>query len=270
MIRRLAFVVLGTALIVSACGRQVTPDRANVGPGGLPAGYMSVKFRVAQPFNFSNYKYVIVFNTTGDGNTPLPLAQQTNFRGYSFAIIVSAVGGAVSDQAVQYARPLNASQAPAIIPIPATQQQLQPVQVNTNGANTEFTIIFQRIIASGAFTPGPTATASATASPTPTATPSPSPLPSGATATPSPTASPVPTTTPVPPFNTTWLFNYLVTDLNNVAVDSLGQGGANDTSFVSPSLNTNTVFDIPVNVRAGTHPSDQAAVIAGGEIANNP
>src|SRR5271170_7186225 len=57
MIRRLSFgfvVVLVTAFIVVACGRQVTPNPPGLGPGGAPPGYMSIIFDVAAPFNFSS------------------------------------------------------------------------------------------------------------------------------------------------------------------------------------------------------------------------
>ncbi|HEY3676981.1 MAG TPA: hypothetical protein VGK84_13420, partial [Candidatus Tumulicola sp.] len=67
MIRRLGFVlVLLAAVTVVACGRQVTPNPPGIGPGGAPVGYMSVFFDVAGPFNFSNYQYWIVFNTSGN------------------------------------------------------------------------------------------------------------------------------------------------------------------------------------------------------------
>ncbi len=267
MIRRLGLLLLVTALIVSACGRQVTPNRPGTGPSGLQSGYMSVKFRVAAPFNFSTYQYVVMFNTTGDGHTPLPLGQQTNFQGYSFALVVSGSGGAASVQAIQYARPATPTQAPARIIIPTTPQQLQ-LTMNSNGSNTEFTIIFARVIASGVFTPAPSATPSQTASPSPTPSPSPSPTP---TASGAPSPTPVPSPTAPPPYATSWLFNYFITDLNNVPVDSLGQGGPADTSYGSPVLDTTQAFDIPVTVLLGNHPGDQGADnITGGEIANAP
>ena len=269
MIRRLGFVLLVTALIVSACGRQVTPNRAGSTASGLQSGFMSVKFRVAQPFNFSNYKYVVIFNTNGDGNTPHPLGQLNNFLDYSFALVVSGSGGVASVQAIQYARPGSPTQAPAHILIPTTPQQLQ-LTVNTNGANTEFTIIFQRVIANGVLPSGPTASPTASAAPTatPTLTPSPAPSP---TASGSSSPSPVPSPTASPTFASTWLFNYFITDLNDVPLDSLGQGGPTDTSFVSPQLDTTQAFDIPVTVQLGNHPGDQGADnITGGEIASEP
>ena len=44
---------------------------AESGPAGLLPGFTSVKFDVAAPFNFSSYRYFIVFNTTENGQTPL-------------------------------------------------------------------------------------------------------------------------------------------------------------------------------------------------------
>src|ERR1700677_945029 len=73
MIRRLSFgfvVVLVTAFIVVACGRQVTPNPPGLGPGGAPPGYIAVFYSVESPFNFSNYQYIVVLNTSGNGVTP--------------------------------------------------------------------------------------------------------------------------------------------------------------------------------------------------------
>lgn len=260
------------AFIVSACGRQVTPNRAGTGNTGLNSGYMSVKFKVMAPLDFTNYSYVVVFNTTGTGVTPLPQGSITNFAGYSFALIVYGSGGQAAVQAVQYARPGPPSQAPVLYTLPTTPQQLI-LAPNDNGAGTEFTVTFQRQIFAGINVGAPSTSPSASASPTTTPSPSPSPTSSGAT----PTPSPSPTGTP--PFATTWNFNYFVTSpyVPNgqslpIPVDSLGTGGPKDTSFVSPTLDITQVFDTTFTVLAGTqHPTDQGADnIVSGEIANNP
>src|SRR5581483_3726414 len=44
MIRRLTLFVLVTALIVSACGRQVTPNPPGTNGTGLSPGFMKIKF----------------------------------------------------------------------------------------------------------------------------------------------------------------------------------------------------------------------------------
>ena len=104
MIRRLSFgfvVVLVTAFIVVACGRQVTPNPPGLGPGGAPPGYIAIHFDVESPFNFSNYQYMIVFNTTGTGVTPSTDTVQTNWAGYSFALVALGIGGTTYAEAVQ-------------------------------------------------------------------------------------------------------------------------------------------------------------------------
>ena len=215
---------------------------------------MSVKFRVDQPFNFQTYSYMIVFNTSGDGTTPRANGTQTNYQGYSFAILVTGTTGAAQAQMYQYYRPPGYT-SPQLIAIQATPQQLQ-FYPNTNGANTEFTVIFDRSLFFGINnTPAPTTSPTGSPLPTPTGSSSPTPLPSGAPA-------------------TTWYFNFFVAQgplSNLLPVDSLGSGGPTDTTYSSPALDTSTQFDIPITVMAGNHPTDQGPDnIQSGEIANSP
>src|SRR5215469_11766442 len=71
MIRRFGFAfVLVAALMVVACGRQVTPNPPGLGAGGANPGFMTIKFDVAAPFDFSTYQYWVVFNTSGNGLSP--------------------------------------------------------------------------------------------------------------------------------------------------------------------------------------------------------
>ena len=236
------------ALIVSACGRQVTPDRPGTGAGGLDPGFMSVKFRVKQPFNFAQYSYLVVFNTSGDGTTPVANGQQTNYKGYSFALIVEGSSGTAQIRAAQYYRPPGTPsfQQPVLLNLNPALQQLRLV-TNSDGQNTEFTIIFDRHIFLGVATPTP----GPTASPTPTANPS---------------------TSPTPPA-TLWNFNYFVASGSQYTpVDSLGQGGATDISYQSPTLDVTQPFDTGAFL-ASLHispPNDPSATIVGGDIASNP
>jgi hypothetical protein len=227
---------------------------------------MSVKFNVQTAFNFSADSYAIVFNTSGSNVTPLPVAQTTNWAGYSIAIVVGGAGGSIAPFAYYYYRPNNTSQAPVLYPIGATPQQLI-LQPNSNGQGTQFTVIFDTIIASFnvTTTPTPSPTASATASPTP----SPS---SSASPSPSPTGSGV-------GVSNLWNFNFFVvqglvqqyeSQGTLQIIDSLGAGGPNDTTYLSQQLDISTSFDTGAfYVQAGTHPSIPDA-IASGDIANNP
>ncbi len=219
---------------------------------------MSVKFRVQTAFNFSTDSYAIVLNTSGSGVTPLPQTFSNNFAGYSMAIVVGGVGGAVQAQAYYYYRPSTTSQIPVLYPIGATPQQLI-FQANTNGQGTEFTVIFDRVLA----------LFSATTSPTPSPTTSPS-------ASPSASPSPSPTSSGVAVSNL-WNFNFFVIQGQQTGYvpqgtigDSLGSGGANDNTYSSPQLDVSLAFDTGAfYAQTGSHPSIPDA-LAGGDIANNP
>lgn len=261
MIRRVSFVTgSAAALIASACGRQVTPNRVGVGPGGLESGFMSVKFRVQSAFNFSSDSYAIVFNTSGSGQTPWPQTFSNNFAGYSMSIVVGGVGGSIQAQAYFYYRPNTTAQIPVLYPIGATPQQLI-FQPNTNGQGTEFTIIFDRVLALFSATTSPTPSPSASASATPSASTSPSP---------SPTSSGV-------TVSNLWNFNFFVLQGQQTGyqpqgtiIDSLGAGGPNDNTYASQQLDVSTSFDTGAfYVQTGNHPSIPDG-LAGGDIANNP
>ena len=242
MIRKLSFgFVLLTAFIVAACGRQVTPNPPGLGAGGAPSGYMVVKFDVNAPFNFANYQYIVVFNTSGNGVSPNAQPVTNNYSAFDFAIQVGGNGGATFARPIQFVKNSNPAIPPVVVPLGTTPQQFQYTP-NSNGTGTEFTILFQRQIFRGI-------------------NPSPSPSPTGS-------SSP-------PPFANNWLFNAYVAQPNAQGlpqfVDSMGQGGPTDTTWVSPVLSVNTQFDqVFYKVQDINPPGDPAAQIVSVEIGNNP
>ena len=231
MIRRLTFgLVVITAFIVAACGRQVTPNPPGLGPGGAPPGYIAIFFNTAAAFNFSNYQYILVFNTTGDGKTPSTDTLQTNWDGYSYAMVARGNGLSTFAEAVQFRR---SNQNPHIPPVwfqLGTTPQTFSYNLDANGTQSEFSILAQkRIFSSPAPSPSPTSNAWTFNAFTTQANNQ------GA-----------------------WTF-----------YDSMGAGGPVDPQFVSPTLNMltcfdNTYFALDQNV------SDPAAQIVSIEIANNP
>jgi hypothetical protein len=242
MIRKLTFgLVLVTAFIVAACGRQVTPNPPGLGAGGALPGYTVVKFDVNGIFNFSSYGYWVVFNTTGNGLTPLTNAQQSNWKAYSAALLAGGAGGATFAGVGQFLKNSNPAIPPAFIHINTTPQLFQYIP-NSNGTGTEFQMTFQRTV----FIP--------------------------INATPTPIPSPGHTPVPLPHI---WLFNAYTTQANFqnqlLFIDSMGSGGATDTSFVSPQLDINTCFDQTFYKQQDINPpSDPASQIVSIEIANNP
>jgi hypothetical protein len=275
MIRKLSLLVLATALIVSACGRQVTPDRAGTNGAGLSAGFMQVKYRTLQPFDFTNVRYVIAFNTSGTGGTPYaPNAYQTNFPNYSFEFIIYGAGGGTYNVVLyQFVRQTVAgggtTVTPQIINYNAALVNFNP---NSNGQGTEFTLTFSRTLFYGIFTPSP--------SPSPTLSPTPSPTPVGATPSPSPSGSPTAAPTQAPPFSNIWYWNFFTAqppipgniDQSAQTLDAFSTGGLgpSDNSSVLGPLDITTTFDLTYNASVGPTITPASAQITGAEFLNAP
>jgi hypothetical protein len=273
MLRSIGLALSLVAIMLAACGRQVTFPKPGTN-GGLPAGNMLVRYTVAGTFDFTDYTYAIVFNTSGNGGTPYANTQfNGGFLNYSFAWFIGGKFGTVQSPPVllqYYLTPgstTNVGTQQIVVPL-----NLATLTLNSNGQNSQFTLLFSRSLldrpAIGAATPSPTP------SPTPlpsgvTPSPSPTPLPSGVTPTPSPAAS-----------NTcslqytyicdTWYVNFFVLNSTGIPLDALGLNGVNDTTFTL-QLPTSTTFDyvnqltVPAGAVSNGNPN---ASIAGGEIKN--
>jgi hypothetical protein len=222
------------------------------------------------------YKYVIVFNTTGNGQEPYPQALLTGFTNYSFAFVVGGPTGlAALPQLLQYyLQPGTSSGIETFqVSIPTNLINFIPNLVS-NGSGGEFDITFARSLLYGinpGGTPAATGAPSASPSPTPTVT-------ATATATAGGTASPTATATatvnPLVQATTAaqvnWNINFIVANASTgTPVDSMGLGGADDTSFTY-TVNTTTavdnVYTKPVNIQV----SDPAAQLSGYEVINSP
>ena len=193
---------------------------------------MAIHFDVAAPFNFQNYQYMVVFNTTGSGVTPSTDTLQTNWAGYSFALIALGTGGTSYAEPVQFVTNQNPHIPPSWLRLGTTPQQFT-YNPNSNGSGTEFSLVFQRSILKGIASPSP-----------------------------SPSASP----------NNLWTFNAYTAQASSGGpwyfLDSMGAGGPIDPQFVSPKLCVTEPFD---NTYYGLYtPSDPTAQIVSIEISNNP
>lgn len=218
-------------LLLTACGRQVSPNPPGVGPGGALPGQMSVTFDIAAPFDYSNFQYWLVFDTSGDLATPSTVPANNNWAGYSDGIEISGSGGATSAAVYQFAK--NASQPKAqpvfIFIRPAFQNFIY--LPGSNGLNTQFTVVFSRSVFTSILK-------------------NPQPLAVNWT------------------FNA---FTTQANSQGQLTFeDSLGSGGKFDPQFVSPVLNTSQCFDIPNYARYSGLQLNPSGQIVSVEVANNP
>ncbi len=261
MYRRFGLAVMVVAMVLAACGRQVTGLNA---PGGgdnsIQAGHMLIRFRVVGQLDFTNVKYLIVFNTTGTQAEPLPQAANTGFRNYSFAFAIG--GGAYASLPLLFQYYLAPGTASGIqlfnITIPPQLINYVPNSGGNPLGGGEFTINFDRSLLYGVNPSG---------SPTPTAV---------ATATPATAATPVASATLNPDVQPTtaaqevWAINFITTDPTGVPIDSMGLGGPTDTTF-SFTVNTTQFVDKPYNKPAGTgNVANPGAQLQGYEVINSP
>jgi hypothetical protein len=237
MIEKLRFSFLGVlaiAVLITACGRQVTPNPAGLGAGGAPPGFMAVTFDVGGPLNFSTYQYMIVLNTTGSGVTPSTDTLQTNWNGYSFAIVALGNGAATFAEPVAFLRNSNPHISPAWVRLGSTPQTFS-YNLNNNGTQTEFSILAQ----TGIFR---------TAAP-----------------------SPAPSSTPAPVWKFNAFTTQASSQGQWQFFDSMGAGGPVDPQFVccSPPRDMTQCFD-NTYFALNTTISDPSAEIATIQISNNP
>jgi hypothetical protein len=223
--------IVVSSSLLAACGRQVSPNAPGVGPGGTLPGQMSVTFTVAAPFDFSNFQYWLVFDTTGDLATPTTVPANYNWAGYSDGIEISGSGGATSAAVYQFAK--NASQPkaqPAFLTIRPVGQNFIYLP-SSNGLDTQFTVVFDRSVFTSILK-------------------NPQPLATNWT------------------FNA---FTTQPNTQNQLTFeDSLGPGGKSFPQFNSPVLNTSQCFDIPNYARYSGLQLNPAGQIVNVEVANNP
>ena len=218
--RRLGFAVLMMSMMIAACGRIVTVPKTSTAVA-VPAGNMLIRFRTLGPLDFNNLRYVIVFNTSGNGVQPLP-PSFAGFLNYSFELIFGGTNIGGASYALLQIFPNGTSTGYSTLSIPVQTQFITNFNPNSSGTGNEFTFTFNRQWLN---------------IPNPLASASPSPAPSG------PTPTPAPGPTLAPGQSTLWNMNFFSAD-SSVAnlIDAIGTNGIQDTSFTFQA-DTTTTFD---------------------------
>jgi hypothetical protein len=231
-------------MAAAACGRIVTVPKTGSTGGLVPSGDMFIRYRVAGTLDFNNLRYLVVFNTSGNGLTPYaPNLLNTSYLNYSFILIFggSQVGGAA--YGLLQVIPI-ASGGFQTVALQINPQFVTAFNANSSGTGNEFTFTFNRFLL------------------TPITSASPTPVPS-----PSPNAAP----TLANGVSSLWAINAFSADVNNNPIDAIAFGGIADQTFSSFVINTLAAFDSPVNKAAGaTQVQNINAQIAAVEILNQP
>jgi hypothetical protein len=266
MFRWLGLALVVVAIVLGACGRQVTGLGA-LDSGSIQPGHMLIRFRVSGPLDFTNVQYLMVFNTTGNQVEPYPQAYNTGFKNYSFALVVGGNLAASQPLLFQYYLAPGTTSGIQTFRITIPPQLINYVP-NSGGNPTgggEFTITFDRSLLYGVNPGGtPTPTAGATPTVAPTAPPA------GATATPATEATLNPSVQPTTAAQHDWAINFITTDPTGVPIDSMGIGGPTDTSF-SYTVDTTQAVDNTVTKPTGTSTVQTlSAQLQGFEVINAP
>jgi hypothetical protein len=251
MFRWLGLAVVVVAMVLAACGRQVTGLNA-AGAGSIQPGHMLIRFRVAGPLDFTNVQYLMVFNTSGNGVEPYPQANLTGYLNYNFALVVG--GNQYTSQPILFQYYLAPGTTSGIqlfrITIPPQLINYVPNSGGNPTGGGEFTINFDRTLLYGV-NPGGIPTPAA--GPTPTAA-----------------ATLIPNVQATTAAQHVWAINFITTDPSGVPIDSMGLGGATDTTF-SFRIDTTQSVDNSITKAVGTGTVQNiSATLQGFEVINAP
>jgi len=231
-------------IIVSGCGRQVTGLNIPNGVAGVAAGQTLIRFETAGPLDFQGVSYMIVLNTTGNGQQPYAQGYlNSDFKNWTHYFIVG--GGANFANSPQlnqiYEDPVSNAPQHYAPPVPVGFITFQPAVASAN-SQFAFQITFNRCVLD---LPPPSTTSQ----------------------------PPVCTNGTGPPFvaiGSLWNISLFTLDRTLAPVDSLGTTGPGDTSYkfqIDTTQPVNTNFFKPAS---GSTVSNPSAQIVGIEVLSAP
>ncbi|HEV8022633.1 MAG TPA: hypothetical protein VGP41_15270 [Candidatus Lustribacter sp.] len=205
---------------------------------------MFIRYTVAGPLDFTNLRYLAVFNTNGNGQTPYANSLNTAFLNFSFILVFGGTQLSGASFGLLQVIPIASGgfQTVAL----QVNPQLGTLIPNSNGTGNQFTFTFNRTLL----------TPLQTTSPSPTSTP---------------TAGPTSFPTLANGISSLWAINLFSTDAQNNPIDAISFNGIQDTTFNSFVVNTAASFDV-VSTKAPGYVTvtNQSAQIVAAEIINEP
>jgi len=204
---------------------------------------MFIRFRTASTLDFVNLYYVVVFNTSGNGQ-PVLATSINSFANYSFELIFggTSVGGAAYQVIQIVANGTSTNGGYQQISVPTQPQFVTNFNPNSNGTGNEFTFTFNRLLLSPLVTPSP-----------------------------GPTVSPGAPPTTSPGVSTLWDLNFFSTNLQGTPIDAISNNGVQDVSF--NAMVTTTATSDQVFTKPNPPPiqvSNQSAQVMVVEVINTP
>ena len=203
---------------------------------------MLIRYRVLGTLDFTNLRYLVVFNTNGNGQTPYANALNTAFLNFSFILVFGGTQAGGASFGLLQVIPIASGgfQTVAL----QVNPQLGTLNANSNGTGNEFTFSFNRLLL----------TPLASTSPTPAASPTPAGIP-----------------TLTSGVSSLWAINLFSADANNNPIDGIAFTGISDTTFNQFQVNTLAPFDVVVNKPSGyTQVANVNAQIIAAEVINQP
>jgi hypothetical protein len=242
--RRAGFALLTASMAAAACGRIVTVPKTGANGGLVPAGNMLIRYRVLGTLDFVNLRYLVVFNTNGNGLTPYANSLNTAFLNFSFILVFGGTQTGGASFGLLQVIPIASGgfQTVAL----QVNPQLGVLNANSSGSSNEFTFTFNRTLL----------TPLQSTSPSPTATP---------------TAGPTAFPTLASGISSLWAINLFSADANDNPIDAIAFTGISDTTFNSFVVNTFAPFDVVSNKPGGyTQVNNVNAQIIAAEVINQP
>ncbi|MDQ2858095.1 MAG: hypothetical protein M3R53_05505 [Candidatus Eremiobacteraeota bacterium] len=206
MLRRAAVVTFALATLVAACGRQITPDPS--GKTNNLSGETVVRVATAGPLDFNTYTYAIALDTCGPG-VPYPQAAFTGYLNYSYVFFIGGFAGTAAPELFEYY--FNSGNI-TTLQVNNLNPSTTAFVPNFNNQSTQFQFTFLRADLNNPLN-----------------------IPQ-----PCPNTTAPPSGQPTAPPQTTWVFNVITFDKNRQPIDSLGLGGATDSSFPGIKVDTTT------------------------------
>ncbi|HEY1429249.1 MAG TPA: hypothetical protein VGF18_06725 [Candidatus Tumulicola sp.] len=130
---------LALAIVVPGCSSAGSTPSAPA--TGIDAGFMRITVRVAGRLDFSNYRYLVVLNTSGNGLTP-HFGRNAGWSAYSASLQAANEAGSPLAQIDRYVSG-GPHVPPAIVAVEATPNELQ-FEPNSGGAGKTLSFTFER------------------------------------------------------------------------------------------------------------------------------